>query len=205
MAEIVGVAGGSVVLFAATNVDDLVVLLAFFADGRWRARQVIMGQFVGIGALMVASVILALAALAVPRAWVGLLGVIPILIGLGKLRELWGADARIASDEGDGCEERPTPGRSRVLAVASVTVANGGDNLGVYVPVFALMSPLDLLAVTVTFAAMTGVWCAIGYGLVANPLVGRHIRAVGHRLLPLVLIAVGVLVLLHAETLSLIR
>ena len=52
-----------------------------------------------------------------------------------------------------------------------------------------------------TFAVMTGLWCAVGYKLVNNALVGEHIRRYGHILLPVVLIAIGVWILRGASAL----
>ena len=58
-----------------------------------------------------------------------------------------------------------------------------------YIPVFAS----DVRAIPVymvTFAVMTGLWCAAGYKLVNNALVGEHIRRCGHIFLPVVLIVI---------------
>ena len=42
---------------------------------------------------------------------------------------------------------------------------------------------------------MTGVWCALGYLLVNNKLLGGAIRRYGHLVLPIVLIALGAYIL----------
>ena len=79
----------------------------------------------------------------------------------------------------------------------TVTVANGGDNLSVYVPLFA--SDLRLIpAYAGVFAIMTGVWCALGYGLVNNPWAGKHVRRYGHLALPFVLVGLGLYLLSDA-------
>lgn len=46
-----------IVLFAVTNVDDIFVLLGFFSDRRFTTRQIVAGQYGGIGALTAVSVI----------------------------------------------------------------------------------------------------------------------------------------------------
>jgi cadmium resistance protein CadD (predicted permease) len=43
--------GLAVVVFATTNVDDILLLSAFFADPAFRAPAVVVGQLVGIGVL----------------------------------------------------------------------------------------------------------------------------------------------------------
>src|SRR6266851_9979777 len=86
--DLIGSAALGIVLFASTNVDDLLVLIAFFALPRCRARDVVIGQYLGIGALIVVSVVLSLISLVLSPAYVGLLGVLPMLIGIQKLFEL---------------------------------------------------------------------------------------------------------------------
>ena len=40
-----------IVVFASTNVDDIFLLSAFFADSHLKPRNVVAGQFVGNGLL----------------------------------------------------------------------------------------------------------------------------------------------------------
>src|SRR5687768_14137157 len=91
MADRLGVLGVAVVVFAATNVDDVFLLAAFFADRHLRARSVVLGQFLGIGALVAASAAAAWAALAVPAGYPALLGAVPLALGLRGLWGLWRA------------------------------------------------------------------------------------------------------------------
>jgi cadmium resistance protein CadD (predicted permease) len=86
--DLPGVLGVAVVLFASTNVDDLVLLAAFFSDPHLRARSVVAGQFLGIGALVSFSAAAALAVMTVPEGYVAFLGVVPLTLGLRGLPEL---------------------------------------------------------------------------------------------------------------------
>ena len=43
---------------------------------------------------------------------------------------------------------------------------------------------------------MTALWCALAHWLVNHPTLGAPIRRYGHRILPFVLIGVGVMVML---------
>ena len=192
--------GIGVAVFASTNIDDIFLLSAFFADRRLTTRSIVIGQFVGIGALVAASAAAAFVAITVPAGWVALLGFVPLALGVRKLWLLW----RRSSDDGDssetsellrnreiGIEQRT---HSQILAVAGVTVANGGDNLGVYIPLFA--SDLRMIPVYASvFAVMTAVWCGVGYGLVNNRVAGQYVRRYGHILLPFVLVGLGLYIL----------
>lgn len=183
-------------LFASTNIDDIFLLMAFFADPRLDRRAVVAGQFAGIGALVAVSVLAAACAVAVPRHWIALLGLAPLAIGLHRLWTSW--RARPTADAGDD-PAHPAGGGfiSQVCSVAGVTAANGGDNIGVYVPVFAQ----DFGVVPVlcaVFAAMTVVWCVAGHALVNHRLVAASMRRLSGLLLPYVLIGLGLWILFGA-------
>jgi cadmium resistance protein CadD (predicted permease) len=191
--------GIGIVVFASTNVDDIFLLAAFFSDPRLRHRSIVIGQYLGIGALVLVSALAALLALALPDGWVALLGIVPLFLGLTKLRAVRrhsvGAEGHSnehrIQDQEHNAERRL---HSQILAVASVTIANGGDNIGVYVPLFATAREA-IPTYTLTFAVMTGIWCALGYLLVDNRVLGGAIRAYGNVILPIVLIALGIYIL----------
>lgn len=202
MSSLVSDLGIGIVVFTSTNIDDIFLLTAFFADPRLRHRSIVVGQYLGIGLLVLVSALATLLALALPEGWVALLGVVPLLMGLSKLLALRtdtaalesGSEEHLIQDQYHNAEGGL---RSQVLAVASVTVANGGDNVGVYVPLFA--TALEAIATyALTFAVMTGLWCALGYLLVNNTLLAGAIRRYGHVVLPIVLIALGVHILSDA-------
>ena len=196
------VIGIGVVVFAATNIDDIFLLSVFFADAHLKTRAVVIGQFAGIAVLVAVSAGAALAAVAVPEGWIALLGMVPLSLGLHKLWLLLrgpvdDADAAGVQDRERNLEERT---HSQMLSVMGVTVANGGDNLGVYIPLFA--GDLSLIPIyALTFLVMTALWCAVGYGLVNNSVAGRHLRGYGHLALPFVLIALGLYILSDAVVL----
>ena len=182
-------------LFASTNIDDIFLTMAFFADPRLRRSAIVVGKFVGIGALTLLSSIAAAGSLVVSPEWIALLGFVPL--GLG-LHALWmNRRPAVAIDEGDGIEQAPRAFLAQVGAVAGVTAANGGDNLGVYIPVFAE----DFSAIPVfvlVFALMTLLWCMAGHLLVSHPRLIGSMRSLSRRLLPYVLIVLGVWILSDA-------
>ena len=190
-----------ITLVVATNIDDTFVLLGFFADPNFRAHRVVVGQYLGIATLVAISLLAALIALVIPPAYVGLLGLAPIAIGAKKLIDLWGG--RDESEE--ELERHPaSAARGQVLAVAAVTIANGGDNIGVYTPVFAVRSGIETAVIIGVFVLMTGVWCAIAHWLVHHRTIGAPIRKYGHLILPPLLIGLGLSVLLESGSFALL-
>jgi cadmium resistance protein CadD (predicted permease) len=203
MAASLTLIGISTTVFVSTNIDDIFLLAAFFADPHLRPRAVVAGQFLGIGVLVLGSILASVAALAIPEGYTALLGVVPLILGVRKLRELIRARGTSETEEerAEAAEqkmERRT--HSQVLAVAGVTVANGGDNLGVYIPLFA-SDPRAIPGHVVVFAIMTALWCLAGHSLVKNRLLGEHIRRYGHLVLPFVLIGLGLYILAGARVL----
>ena len=194
-----------VVVFVATNVDDVLILAAFFADPTLARRSIVVGQFVGIGMLVLASAAAALVAFVVPDGWTALLGFVPLLLGIRKLHALRMSAVHNVGDaqtQRIQREERNAEHRmhSQALAVAGVTMANGGDNLGVYIPMFA-SAPHMIPAYALIFTIMTAIWCALGFALVSISHIGHAIRRYGHVALPLVLIALGLHILSGASVL----
>lgn len=185
--------GLAVVLFVSTNVDDLVVLVALFADSRFRTRDVVAGQYLGLAVLFVVSAAGALLALVIPNTYLGLLGIFPILIGIRKLIALRHEPVE-AGPAGTGRY-------GSIAGVALVTIANGGDNIGVYMPSFAIHSAGQIAIIAMVFVAMTALWCLCAHWMVNHPKLGAPLRHYGHIIAPIVLIGLGLLILHHAGTL----
>lgn len=192
MFEIFAQLGVAVLVFVSTNVDDIFLLAAFFADKKLKGRLVVLGQCLGIGVLVAISCLVAWLALALPDGWISLLGLVPLYLGVRQIKSLWSvSDDCEEDDEIQLQEQQMEQGlHSQIMAVAGVTIANGGDNLGVYIPMFASSMGSIPLFVAV-FAAMTLVWCLLGYALVNNRVFGHLIRKYGHKILPVVLILLG--------------
>ena len=128
--------------------------------------------------------------LAVPSYIIGLLGIVPIAIGIRKLVAL--------RKKNESLSNQATQDKKKSLAfaaVASVTFSNGGDNIGVYTPLFAKYnSPIEITVLVAVFMSMTALWCIAAYYLVNHPLVASKIRRIGH-ILPFILIGLGVYIL----------
>jgi cadmium resistance protein CadD (predicted permease) len=171
------------VAFAATNLDDLFLLVAWFAAGRYRTRAIVAGQYAGIGALFAASVAASLLALALPESGLRWLGLVPI--GLGVTGLVRGRnDARATDFEGG------------FVAVAAVTIANGADNIAVYVPLFATRDAQAIAIMAAVFAAMIALWCLAARWLVRHPAAGAPLRRWGPGAVPYALIGIGLWIVL---------
>jgi cadmium resistance transport/sequestration family protein len=191
--------GLAIVVFASTNIDDIFVLIGFFADARFRARNVAIGQYLGIGALVLVSLAASLISVFLAPAYVGLLGVLPILIGVKRL-----VDLRRDAGEKPRPEETRGGALGQIASIAAVTFANGGDNLGVYAPLFATQSAPGIVITVIVFLAMTALWIAMARRLLAQPTIGAFIRRYGRIAVPFVLIGLGLAILYDAGSIALL-
>jgi cadmium resistance protein CadD (predicted permease) len=194
MESLVALLGLAVTLFVSTNADDLVVLVGFFADHRFGARDIVAGQYAGLAVLFVVSVAASLLSLVIPSAYLGLLGIFPILIGLKKLVEL-----RHHGDRADLPASRGVSNSyGNIHAVALVTMANGGDNIGIYTPAFAVSSGGQIAVIAAVFVAMTALWCLLAHRMVTHPKLGAPLRRYAHVFAPVILIGLGIAIIYNA-------
>jgi cadmium resistance protein CadD (predicted permease) len=147
--DVASLIGIGVVAFVAINIDDIVVLMVFFLSSTFHASNIVIGQYLGIGSLIAISALGSLIALVVPPHIIGLMGLVPITIGIKELLQIRNNKDRIGEEE----EEEEVSKKKLLqeqevkigiryhqlsfLAVAAVIISNGGDNIGIYTPLFA--------------------------------------------------------------------
>jgi len=186
-------------LFAVTNVDDLVLLTVFFgrAPSARGTRRVVTGQYLGFGAIVLVSLAAAIGARQLPKETIALLGLLPLALGVRAAWSVW----RNRHDPDRDPSTATTP--LGPLAIAGVTFANGADNIGVYVPVFAVSRAGDTVAYVAIFLVLVAVWCGAGLWLARRPPIARALSRWGHLVLPVVLIGIGVVILVEGGALGL--
>jgi cadmium resistance transport/sequestration family protein len=205
--------GMGIASFIATNLDDIVVLTIFFSQlsCTFRRRHIVMGQYLGFMVLLLASLPGYFGGVVLPKAWIGVLGLLPIGMGLSQLLQ---GDAD--NPEVQAVPKELTMGQNPSLSfltsllspqtyqVAAVTVANGGDNIGLYVPLFASSRLSNLVAMIGTFLILVGIWCWIAERLTRQRAIALLLTRYGHRIVPFVLIGLGLYILADSGTLQLL-
>ena len=187
---VVGVAAAS---FLSTNVDNLVMTTAQVAAAKaHKVRRIIYGQVFGSAVLVGVSVVVAVALLSIPTHWIGLLGLVPLALGVRGLLALRRPEGRSATSRW------PTAGGS--VTSALVTIGNGGDNLAVYIPLFRGVSVPEGLLVVVVFAALDLVLCTLAVRLGRHRSTLRSMERAGIYAVPVLYLAIGVLVLFRSGT-----
>jgi cadmium resistance protein CadD (predicted permease) len=183
--------GAAAVLFAGTNVDDLVVLSLLSASsraaGRPRRWEIWAGQYAGFAVLTGLSVVAGRGLALLPAHWVWLLAFIPLGLGVVNLVAAIRSLRR-------GQQPRP-PSAGGPLGVALLTLANGGDNMAAYTPFFAAIGAGQAVVTLAVFAVGVAVWCLAGGLLTRHARVTAAVGRYGHWILPVALILIGLYVL----------
>jgi cadmium resistance protein CadD (predicted permease) len=179
--------GTAVALFAGTNIDDMIVLAVLSASsraaGRPRRWEIWAGQYLGIAILVAVSVAAGRGLALIPQGWLWLLGLIPLSLGLYRLAAAIRARRRGAPP--------PAPAPGGVYGVTGLTVANGGDNVAAYTPVFATIGTAAAAVTIAVFAAGVAIWCLAGAWLVSHHRVTEALQRWGHWIIPVIYILIG--------------
>ena len=205
MNELVTAISTAMTAFTATNLDDILILLLFFSqvNAVFRRRHIVFGQFLGFTVLVLASLPGFFGRLIFPPDWIGMLGLLPIAIGLSRLlnpeTDDSEAEAELEQSEKSFFNSFLSP---QTYSVAAVTVANGGDNIGIYVPLFASNTLESLAVILAVFFAMVGVWCYAAYRLIQMRAIADTLTRYGNQLVPFVLIGLGMAILVKSGTLA---
>jgi cadmium resistance transport/sequestration family protein len=177
--------------FIATNIDDILILMLFFSqtNSSFRPQHIVVGQYLGLIALIVASLPGFFGGLIIPPAWIGLLGLVPIAIGISNLinNQEDEPEVQTVSDSNTTAKNlliaiakrRQSLIAPQTYKVATITFANGGDNIGIYVPLFANSNLAELAIICLTFLILIGVWCYIADRLTRHQAIARVLTQYG--------------------------
>jgi cadmium resistance protein CadD (predicted permease) len=190
----------AIAAFVSTNVDDLFLLGSLFVDAEFRTISIVVGQFLGMSLLVAVSILATVFTVTIPAEWIGFLGVAPLLLGIDRLWKLFfrrpGSNLTTGNRSDFVGKENFRFGwaRSEAVLVTLLTLANGGDNLSVYIPLFSVHRTLIPLYALV-FGVMTALWCYLGYYLTSHRRFGTTVKRYGRFIVPFVLIGIGLNVL----------
>ncbi|NJL47562.1 MAG: transporter [Leptolyngbyaceae cyanobacterium SM2_5_2] len=196
----------------ATTFDDNIYLAMFFSktNHTFRPRHIVVGEILGFTGLVTISLLGFLAGLMIDHVWIGLLGFLPIAIGVNALLSRPSGHGDDAVDVSVANPTHPHYRRVRQTSlwhtlrdpqtykVSAVTLANGGNNLAIYIPLFASTSLPRLSIILAVCYAAIGLWLTLSYSLIRQPqtafIMARYVR----RAFPFVLIWLGASILIDS-------
>jgi cadmium resistance protein CadD (predicted permease) len=192
----------SATTFAATSLDNLLILVGFQTSNSVPTRSISLG-FLAATTTMI-GVALALAAAAdegLPFA-VGYLGLAPIAIGIYHGVRAFRPDR----EEEEGADSASREGVARKRAVAGFAsvfltmLANSGDSLLVFTALIADTKRQADLGILATVLVMAAAWVWVARWLSGHPRFREPLRGFARFGLPILLIGVGLYILTDSPT-----
>lgn len=191
-------------VYISTSIDYLIVLIILFAQLSQNKQKwhIYAGQYLGTGLLVGVSLVAAYVVNFVPEAWmVGLLGLIPIYLGI---RFAIVGEGEEEEEEEEEIIERLEQSEVNQLfwTVTLLTIASGGDNLGIYIPYFASLDWAQTLVALLVFAIGVIIFCELSQVLSAIPLISETIEKYTRIIVPLVFIPLGLYIMYESGTIE---
>jgi len=185
---IIGVTAGA---FIGTNLDNLLLLATMYSRYFRHPWTVAAGYLAGM--MLIAMITIAIGEVGefIPIAYLGLLGVIPMMMGVLALWKLY----RNPKDEEVSIAYSGNSGLAIFFALITIQLSNGTDTIITFSALYAdSMDPVDYV-VAPTFFVMVGIFAWLAYYLVKHPRLGRFLVRYGQHVTPFILILVGVYIL----------
>lgn len=181
----------SAAAFVSTNLDNLLMLAALLAISPRRPASVLAGYMFAVVLVVVTALLIATVGDLIDTRYVGLLGLIPIGLGLRGLLALLRDHSKRST------ERQADVGFWRT---AALILPISGDSLAVYVPLLAdTAHGLDAV-VTATLLVSALVLAGTASLLVSRPVLSSRLGWLGERLMPWLMIGVGIYVLADTPT-----
>jgi cadmium resistance transport/sequestration family protein len=203
MAYLIQTLVSAVVVYVSTSIDDLFILMVLFGQPHSRkgALSIWRGQYAGVGILIAISLLAAFALHLVPQSWiVGFLGLAPIALGIRAIRKNPEEPDTEVLEKMKGIN---ADGSHRLFwTMTVITIAAGGDNLGIYIPYFVSLDYRGIFIAIMVFLVLIALFCRIGQWLAKIPFVAKTLSSYSRIIIPIVFITLGILILLENGTLQ---
>ncbi|KAK8085113.1 hypothetical protein PG997_006384 [Apiospora hydei] len=189
--------GEACATFAITNIDDLFVLITFFAEATTSRTisplKIVLGQYAGFTVIVAISMIGFAVSLVLPPEPIGFLGLLPILLGIWKFTNLFLLETE------EPTEVTTAAAVKGVIKVALVTLMNGGDNIGTYIPLFSQVERSAIAVYVVTYYILLGLLCLAAWLVMRQ----KHILALVQKyvdyVIPLLYTGLGIFIIVKSE------
>ncbi|KFY46245.1 hypothetical protein V494_00530 [Pseudogymnoascus sp. VKM F-4513 (FW-928)] len=193
--------GTACLTFLITNIDDAFVLVTFFAESSTSRNltplKITLGQFIGFTVIVVVSLIGYAVAVALPSEPIGFLGLLPILLGVWRLFDLILPKKDDAEDEGS--ESQRIANAKSVFKVAIITVMNGGDNIGTYIPLFSQAQGAEIAVYVVVYYILLGIWCLIAFLIMKQKHILRVAEKYATFIIPFLYLGLGIYIVVKSD------
>ncbi|KAF3004356.1 hypothetical protein E8E13_009745 [Curvularia kusanoi] len=193
--------------FIVTNIDDLFVLVTFFAEASISKNvtpvKITIGQYLGFTVIVAISMVGFGAALVLPSEPIGFLGLLPVLLGVWNMCDLVFKDG---GEEEEGLQEEDgaaggakVASMKSILKVSLVVCANGADNVGTYIPLFSQAKGAEIAVYVVVYNILLGVWCLAAFLIMKQKHIFRMAQKYASVVIPFLYMGLGIFIIVKSS------
>ena len=191
MSEVLVVIAVTTGAFVGTNLDNLLLLTAMYSRYERHPGVVTAGYFAGMMLIGVIALAIGEVGEFIPLTYLGLLGVVPMLMGVLALLNLF-RDKEVGEPDGI-----VTAGNRLTvfLALISTQLSNGADTIITFSALLADSTDTADYLVAPTFLIMIGVFNGVALYTLKHRRLGLFVGRYGPYVIPFILILVGFYIL----------
>ncbi len=196
MEDIILAISVSFVAFLSTSIDNLFLLVTLSLHSKYGTNKVRAGYLLAIVLMLIICLVLAQSAQLMPEKLIPYIGLVPLGIGLYELYQLIINKEDSSSFAHEGLEA----GKGTVWAIAIIMLTHSWDSIGVLAPLFA-DTKTTLLPWMAASVVTTGILLILtGQWAVSHPRVRQILAKIAPKILPFLLIGVGLYILTNTPT-----
>ncbi|MEY8442167.1 CadD family cadmium resistance transporter [Lactobacillaceae bacterium 24-114] len=196
-----GVIITGVLLYWGTAVDLLIILMHFFSKIRDKKgiKNIYIGQFLGSELLIMISLVFAYILHFVPnKQLLGILGLVPIFLGLKVLIVGDTGGEELAKEKLNSAQKLNLTKNICLITLVSC----GADNIGLFVPYFISLTPLNLVITLIVFTIMIYCLVYLAHRLATIPTIGNLLERYSRWFISSVYIILGISILMENDSLT---
>ena len=177
--------------YAATNVDNLAILVSWMLAGKTSFAGIARGYAMATVAVLLISIILGWSSNVIPIGLIGYLGVFPIGLGIyTMIGQFCWFPPRNCADVGNGA----------ALGIATTLTANSADSIIIFSPMIADSQTIIDLYIVSAFVVVAAAW--FWMAKVASQRAAKldAVTRVAGWIAPFIMIYVGIYILMNTAT-----
>ncbi|KAF8240428.1 hypothetical protein L208DRAFT_1449537 [Tricholoma matsutake] len=177
----VGVACAS---FAITNIDDIKTITPL---------KIVLRQYIRFTVIVIISLIGFGISYAIPTQPIRFFGFMPLLLGVWRFLSLF------YPTEEEESESSKIAGIKSTLKVSMITLMNGGDNIGTYIPLFSQAQRAEMAIYIIIYYILLGVWCLVAFLVMREKDILALAKKYMHMIIPFLYIGLGLYILIKSS------
>jgi cadmium resistance protein CadD (predicted permease) len=182
--------------FIGTNLDNLVLLMALYSRYDQKAGIVTSGYFAGMLLIGTICIVIGEAGEFFPLSYLGMLGVIPIFIGVVALIKLF-----LGKNKHEPHDTSVKHNHLAIfMAVLMTQLGNGADSIITFSVLYADSTDRSDYLIILTFLGMICLFAWLAYYSLKHRRLSEILVKYGHYVTPFILILVGVYILLNTAS-----